>query len=143
IYFLLEYYKHTNNILIKEQIFNLTQKYIKSNPKNEYFGFAHGIAGEIFVLNQVRKILPDKNIDVFLESKLNELLLNLDRKNYNWKISENSDTLPLNWCHGSPGILLIYPEFRDKYNWPINNILMKIVDNRSSNLCLCHGLIGN
>ncbi|NHA37429.1 hypothetical protein C1O33_11945, partial [Staphylococcus schleiferi] len=143
LYFLSEYYKYNDDDKIKNYIYNLTQKYLQSNISNTYLGFAHGIAGEIYVLNKVQLIINDDALNNYIEWCYNQLTVNLNNETYNWNISKDDKTQPINWCHGSPGILLAYPQNKYNLDWPIDKIIKNIIDNKSSNLCLCHGLVGN
>ncbi|MGV3021148.1 MULTISPECIES: lanthionine synthetase LanC family protein [Staphylococcus] len=143
LYFLSEYYKYNDDDKIKNYIYNLTQKYLQSKVSNSYLGFAHGIAGEIYVLNKVQLIINNDTLNNYIEGHYNQLTVNLNDETYNWNISKDDKTEPINWCHGSPGILLVYPQNKYNLDWPIDNIIKNIIDNKTSNLCLCHGLVGN
>lgn len=143
LYFLTEYYKYNDDDKIKNYIYDLTQKYLQSKVSSSYLGFAHGIAGEIYVLNKVQLIINTETLNNYIESQYNQLTANLSDKTYNWNISEDDKTEPINWCHGAPGILLVYPQNKYNLDWPIDKIIKNIIDNKTSNLCLCHGLVGN
>ncbi|MFL2072206.1 DUF4135 domain-containing protein [Marinilactibacillus psychrotolerans] len=109
-----------------------------------YFGFAHGIAGVIFVFNQVKTICENSEINKITEKLYKYLNSNYISEICNWKISTKDDKKPINWCHGSPGVLLAYLH-------PCNNISLSesekiysdIISNTGHNLCLCHGIVGN
>ena len=150
LYYLCQIYydvSEENKSTIKKTIDILVQN-IKNrsfvDASDIYFGFAHGIAGVVFVFNQVKSICEDPELNKITEELYEHINSNYISEICNWKISTKDDKKPLNWCHGSPGILLAYLH-------PCNNISLSesekiysdIISNTGNNLCLCHGVVGN
>lgn len=146
IYYEVEY---ENKHKIKNLLSHLL-KYITSNihiePQNNYFGFAHGISGVIFVLLKANRIINSLQIKKIVDYLYHILNMNYKPNQLNWQISPKDSETPMNWCHGSPGIILSY---LDKHNDnKINDetfiqIMKKIINYNHSNICLCHGIVGN
>lgn len=145
IYFLTICSMDKNLYIPKEYINNISLKYCNDNPnKSLYNGFAHGIAGEIFIFSLVNDLLHNKKIQLYIDNLLNTLNSNFIPEQNNWYISTEDSTTPLNWCHGSPGIILNLPLLFDKNKIDVlDKIIQNITGNNSKNLCLCHGKIGN
>ncbi|MEW4493182.1 DUF4135 domain-containing protein [Staphylococcus epidermidis] len=144
IYYEVEYknkYKIENLLsqLLKHIVCN-----INIEPNNSYFGFAHGISGVIFVLLKANHIINSLQIKKIVDYLYHILNSNYTPSQLNWQIStKNSDT-PINWCHGSPGIILAYLNKYNKINDKTSiQIVKSIINYNHSNICLCHGIVGN
>jgi len=158
-------------ILHNNKILNYSKKYVKylieiqakdgswatpqslfKNKEIIYYGFAHGIAGITYFLLEYYRTFPEaNNAKLAAERAIAFLLENkLETKGHsiwNWGFSSEDKTIFKWWCHGAPGISLIFlKEFeisRDKkYLYYFNRTLQNYSNTGFSNVNICHGMSG-
>lgn len=117
-----------------------------------YTGFAHGISGIIYFLASVYTKLSDDKINHSVEKGIDWLerqAITFDnQKRIKWPIIEGGSDYWHSWCHGSPGISLLYLKL---YQLRGNTLYLNRVhqalktssnDPRRPSFSLCCGLCG-
>mgnify|MGYP004602627023 CR=1 FL=1 len=112
-------------------------------------GYSHGIAGFIPVLYKCSKLLKDFNLQCLVNEAIEFLISQNNKHSKNWPCSMQDAKELVNWCHGSPGILLCMIElYNEGYNnIDLKNIIMEniplLIKTKKESLSLCHGSFGN
>src|SRR5690625_1174088 len=131
------------------QIINKTLDFFIENNlpkalKETYIGFAHGVAGELFVIQEANKICRREDVTIQINKLYTTLNSYFNESTLGWPISNRDDSTPSNWCHGAPGVSLTYlsPENKVPRNDAMK-LMKNIIDSTNENICLCHGIVGN
>ncbi|AST06333.1 hypothetical protein AF2641_05345 [Anoxybacillus flavithermus] len=112
-------------------------------------GYSHGLAGYLPVLYKCANLLNDNTLHSIVDEGIEFLISQHNRTSKNWPCSVKNTKELVNWCHGSPGILLCMIEL---FNYGYNRIDLKsiIMDNipilletEKESFSLCHGSFGN
>lgn len=124
--------------------------WIGARDLKKYSGYAHGVAGVIAQLADVREILDTPKIDRMIESALVFERSFYSEELGNWFINENRNETGNGWCHGSPGILLekcslLESGYQDELIAKEVRIALENTLSYSIGCtnCYCHGDIGN
>ncbi|KUJ17010.1 uncharacterized protein LY89DRAFT_69371 [Mollisia scopiformis] len=115
---------------------------------SEFLGAAHGLAGIVLQI-----VLCDLGFEEKLESSVEELL-DQQEEDGNWYIMMGSSDKGgyVQWCHGSPGVLVSLLPIRDRFPRLKEKLDMAIEKGRKNvwekgllvkEPCLCHGISGN
>lgn len=120
-----------------------------SERTDEYYGFAHGIAGIAYFLYELFKFTKNKKI-LDMVHKIGIILINKKSEkhgNITWpKSRENDDIMPY-WCHGLAGIGLTFSQLAN-LGEPYRTTLLKVAESLEitstgvTSYGLCHGLAG-
>jgi serine/threonine protein kinase len=115
-------------------------------------GFAHGIAGIIYFLNEYDRLfdnsLARESLKLGVQWLMRHAQTNDSGTVLEWNYSESNEARWKWWCHGSPGISLTFLRlFEHTRNEDYSEIARKClnvhpIDVRYPNLSLCHGLAG-
>ena len=115
-------------------------------------GFAHGIAGIIYFLDEYDRLfdntLANETCRLGLQWLMKHTKSSNDNRVLEWNWSEGRETTWKWWCHGSPGISLMFLRlFEHTKNQEYAKLAKKCLRVhplvvRYSNLSQCHGLAG-
>lgn len=118
--------------------------------KNDYSGYAHGIAGIIAQLMNAQKIVNNDKIVQIVNAALVHERQFYNEKIHNWYISRDKKQIGNGWCHGAPGILLSKSILKE--NGYIDSQIDKELEETMNatiqysfgcTLGYCHGDVGN
>jgi lantibiotic modifying enzyme len=115
-------------------------------------GFAHGAAGILYFLAEYAEVSGDKSVKARVETGVERLLARASRDSqssaYEWPYSDTDPVKWKWWCHGSPGIALLFlrlfERFGDRRYADIarDSLRQHPPAVRVANLGQCHGLAG-
>jgi hypothetical protein len=115
-----------------------------------YVGAAHGLAGIVHMLQKANDYVPVNWFDIVVH--LIDKLSELQQPDGSFPSTTNTIGHSLcQWCHGSPGVILVFVEFMELTSF--NPEMVKLCINAQENVwkCglltkgvgLCHGISGN
>jgi lantibiotic modifying enzyme len=130
-------------------------KGVRGLDGNIYYGFAHGSAGILYFLLEYSKFRDERKIlnalNKGLQSILRVSIANGNGQIY-WPIGTSDESVRFWWCHGSPGISLLFLKlYETGYEKEMANTTKSILNgipkktlspSPSMNLSICHGLSG-
>ncbi|KMP77365.1 hypothetical protein TU62_04665 [Bacillus cereus] len=115
-------------------------------------GFAHGVAGMVYFLAEYSRRFKNNEADRAWKAGVNWLVIQSvsgeDGKTLEWKYSDKNEDRWIWWCHGSPGIALMFLRlFEQTGNSLYSQMASKALhvlpsDLYHHNLSQCHGLSG-
>src|SRR5207253_2574613 len=82
-------------------------------------GFAHGAAGILYFLAEYAAVSGDKTVNARFETGVERLLARASRDSqssaYEWPYSDTDPVKWKWWCHGSPGIALLFLRLFERF----------------------------
>ena len=121
--------------------------------RSMYIGPAHGVSGILLILLQVKEFLSREEINDLVKPSIDKLTLyRYPSGNFLSSVETGNDDRLVHWCHGAPGVGLLYAEAAEHF--PDSRSALSEVAANCADITwergllkkgygLCHGAAGN